>query len=376
MRPPALALRAALAVLVASTFCVPVLSDIKQTGASFTDKAFLSRYGGEADTVVLPSGMMYKSLREGTGGVPTSSTKCACHYEGRTAPNYPSGATFDSSYKRGVPTTFAPNQVIPCWTEAMEMMHVGSKRELVCPPEIAYGGKAMGTRIPAWSVLTFTIEIISCVGLRPSDGKESKYTLRALAAWFGPWPGYVIGIIVVALVVFNAAKLPFVLCAAHRKVGVVGPFLRPGFATVEPCSSTWLLVHTSIALLIDFLFICTLFGGLTVATSALPLAALSIVHLICVVINGLFSEERSFSLGGAAVTTVGLFGNLFFKSTLVFIIIVMIFNALAVADAANACAVLGGCAKASKEGRMGGGLSAVPPTAAEEEEEEEEDSSE
>ena len=62
--------------------------------------------------------------------------------------------------------------------------------------------------------------------------------------------------------------------------------------------------------------------------------------------------------------------------TLVFIIIVMIFNALAVADAANACAVLGGCAKANIEGRMGGGLSAVPPTAAEEEEEEEEDSSE
>ena len=88
-----------------------------------------------------------------------------CHYEGRTATNYPSGKTFDSSYARGQPTTFAPRQVIAAWTEAMQKMKVGSKWELVCPPEIAYGGRAMGSDIPANSVLVFTMEMLSCQGV-------------------------------------------------------------------------------------------------------------------------------------------------------------------------------------------------------------------
>jgi len=88
-----------------------------------------------------------------------------CHYEGRTATNYPSGKTFDSSYARGQPTTFAPRQVIAAWTEAMQKMTVGSKWELVCPPEIAYGGRAMGSDIPANSVLVFTMEMLSCQGV-------------------------------------------------------------------------------------------------------------------------------------------------------------------------------------------------------------------
>ena len=75
------------------------------------------------------------------------------------------GATFDSSIARGKPSTFAPRQVIKAWTEAMQMMTVGSKWELVCPPEIAYGSRAKGERIPANSVLIFTMEMLDCQGV-------------------------------------------------------------------------------------------------------------------------------------------------------------------------------------------------------------------
>ena len=68
--------------------------------------------------MTLPSGLQYKILESGSGKFhPTVDSPCECHYEGRTASNYPSGPKFDSSYDRGSPTTFAPNQVIGGWTE-------------------------------------------------------------------------------------------------------------------------------------------------------------------------------------------------------------------------------------------------------------------
>ena len=80
--------------------------------------AFLKSNKDQEGVVELPSGLQYKVLRKGTGDShPTANSPCECHYEGRTATAYPSGATFDSSYARGTPTTFAPNQVIKGWTE-------------------------------------------------------------------------------------------------------------------------------------------------------------------------------------------------------------------------------------------------------------------
>jgi FKBP-type peptidyl-prolyl cis-trans isomerase len=68
--------------------------------------------------ITLPSGLQYKVLRSGDGDShPTPDSSCECHYEGRIAQKWPSGETFDSSYKRGSPTSFAPNQVIKGWTE-------------------------------------------------------------------------------------------------------------------------------------------------------------------------------------------------------------------------------------------------------------------
>ena len=109
---------------------------------------------------------MYRVLEPGKGGSPELKTPCDCHYEGRLATNYPEGPTFDSSYARGSPTSFAPNQVIKGWTEAMQLMKVGATWELVCPPEIAYGARAMGARIPAYSVLVFKMEMIKCRGVK------------------------------------------------------------------------------------------------------------------------------------------------------------------------------------------------------------------
>ena len=141
------------------------LAAVKKTTANAGEVKFLEEYAKDEKTFTTESGLMYRVLADGAGGSPELGTPCSCHYEGRTATNYPKGKTFDSSYARGQPTTFAPKQVISAWTEAMQKMRVGAKWELVCPPEIAYGGRAMGADIPANSVLVFTMEMLSCQGI-------------------------------------------------------------------------------------------------------------------------------------------------------------------------------------------------------------------
>ena len=98
---------------------------------------FLQENKFKEGVVMLPSGLQYKILRKGDGtDHPTESSPCECHYEGRTAANYPDGPVFDSSYARGQPTTFAPNQVIGGWTEAMQLMVEGDKWELFIPSDL------------------------------------------------------------------------------------------------------------------------------------------------------------------------------------------------------------------------------------------------
>ena len=89
--------------------------------------AFLESNKNKEGIITLASGLQYKVLEEGAGMEhPTKSTPCECHYAGRLL----DGTEFDSSYKRGTPTTFAPNQVIKGWTEAMQLMVVGDKWEM------------------------------------------------------------------------------------------------------------------------------------------------------------------------------------------------------------------------------------------------------
>merc|ERR1719231_1730376 len=124
-----------------------------------TGTEWLKAKGREDGVVTLPSGLMYKVLKSGPkeGKSPKANTPCNCHYEGTLI----NGTVFDSSYKRGEPTTFAPNQVIPGWTEAMQLMKEGDKWELYCPPNLAYGRYSPSPKIPANSTLIFQMEIIS-----------------------------------------------------------------------------------------------------------------------------------------------------------------------------------------------------------------------
>lgn len=123
--------------------------------------AFLEKNGKEPGVMTLASGMQYKVLRAGSGDAhPLVSTPCECHYEGTLI----DGTKFDSSYDRGSPTTFAPNQVIKGWTEAMQLMVEGDKWELFIPSELAYGDRGSPPKIPGGSVLKFIIEIVKIKG--------------------------------------------------------------------------------------------------------------------------------------------------------------------------------------------------------------------
>ena len=90
------------------------------------------------------------------GKTPTINSPCECDYAGTLI----DGTEFDSSYKRGQPLTFAPNQVIKGWTEAMQLMTEGAKWELYIPSELAYGDRGAGGMIPGGAALLFTLELL------------------------------------------------------------------------------------------------------------------------------------------------------------------------------------------------------------------------
>jgi len=128
-------------------------------------KKFLEENKKKEGVITLPSGLQYKVLRAGDGADhPTASSPCDCHYEGRTAQEWPSGKKFDSSYDRGSPTSFAPNQVIKGWTEAMQLMVEGDKWEMYIPSELGYGDSGSPPNIGGGDVLVFTMEIIKIKG--------------------------------------------------------------------------------------------------------------------------------------------------------------------------------------------------------------------
>jgi FKBP-type peptidyl-prolyl cis-trans isomerase FklB len=99
-------------------------------------------------------------LRAGTGKTPTIDSPCDCHYRGTLI----DGTEFDSSYKRGQPLTFAPNQVIKGWTEAMQLMKEGGKWELYIKSELAYGDRGAGRQIPPGAALIFELELLNVKG--------------------------------------------------------------------------------------------------------------------------------------------------------------------------------------------------------------------
>lgn len=120
--------------------------------------AFLAKKADEPGVVKLDSGLMYKELVPGKSSDKKAkiNTPCVCHYAGTLI----DGTEFDSSYKRGQPLTFAPNQVIKGWTEALQLMDEGGKWELYIPSELGYGDRGAGGAIPGGAVLVFTLELL------------------------------------------------------------------------------------------------------------------------------------------------------------------------------------------------------------------------
>ncbi|PUE46204.1 peptidylprolyl isomerase [Limnohabitans sp. 2KL-1] len=108
----------------------------------------------------MPSGMVYRSLKEGTGASPTSSDKVKVHYRG----TLPDGKEFDSSYKRNEAIDFPLNRVIACWTEGVQQMKVGGRAKLTCPPATAYGDRGAGGVIPPNATLLFEVELLAIHG--------------------------------------------------------------------------------------------------------------------------------------------------------------------------------------------------------------------
>ncbi len=107
------------------------------------------------ETITTKSGLQYTCIKEGTGAIPKSNDTVRVNYRG-TLQN---GRVFDSSYKYGGPIEFQLGTVIKCWTEGLQMMKVGGKAILVCPPNIAYGDEGSGS-VPRFATLTFEVELV------------------------------------------------------------------------------------------------------------------------------------------------------------------------------------------------------------------------
>ena len=119
-------------------------------------RAFLEENAGREGVTVTESGLQYEVVEEGDGASPDASDTVKTHYTGRLA----DGTVFDSSVERGEPATFGVDQVIPGWQEALQRMQVGDKWRLWLPPELAYGERGAGDRIPPNAALVFFLVLL------------------------------------------------------------------------------------------------------------------------------------------------------------------------------------------------------------------------
>jgi len=145
--------------------------EAKRAEAEVTNKkdgdAFLAANKSKPGVVVLPSGLQYKVLKEGTGPKPTSTDSVKCNYRGTLV----NGKEFDSSEKHGGPATFQVNGVIKGWTEALQLMPVGSKWQLVVPPDLAYAQLSPSPDIGPDETLVFEVELLAIVPKDQSQGQ-------------------------------------------------------------------------------------------------------------------------------------------------------------------------------------------------------------
>lgn len=119
-------------------------------------QTFLTANKEKAGIVTLPSGLQYEIIKEGNGAKPSATQTVTCHYHGTLI----DGRIFDSSVQRGQPASFPLNRVISGWTEALQLMPVGSKWRLFLPPNLAYGDRQVSAEIGPNSTLIFEVELL------------------------------------------------------------------------------------------------------------------------------------------------------------------------------------------------------------------------
>jgi FKBP-type peptidyl-prolyl cis-trans isomerase len=125
--------------------------------------AYLTKAAGEKGATKTASGIVMTTLTPGTGAAPAATDEVKVHYEGKLI----DGTVFDSSIKRGEPATFPLNGVIPCWTEALQLMKVGGKAKIVCPSDLAYGQRGSPPQIRPGATLTFEVQLLDIVKAPP-----------------------------------------------------------------------------------------------------------------------------------------------------------------------------------------------------------------
>lgn len=119
--------------------------------------SFLVANGKKTGVKTMPSGLQVEMLAAGEGPTPTATDTVLVHYEGRLA----DGTVFDSSYQRGQPAVFGVGDVIPGWTEGLQLMRPGGKARFTIPPELGYGASGAGGVIPPNAVLVFDVELLA-----------------------------------------------------------------------------------------------------------------------------------------------------------------------------------------------------------------------
>lgn len=132
--------------------------------------AFLAENKTKPGVVALPSGLQYKILTAGTGPKPTPTDSVKCNYKGTLI----DGTEFDASEKHGGPATFPVTGVIKGWTEALQLMPVGSKWQLFVPPDLAYGARGAGGDIGPNETLIFEVELLSIEQPKPASAPPAK----------------------------------------------------------------------------------------------------------------------------------------------------------------------------------------------------------
>jgi FKBP-type peptidyl-prolyl cis-trans isomerase len=143
--------------LPSSTTSNPSSTSMQSTDPIAAGKAFLAENAKKPGVVTLPDGLQYSVIKEGTGPKPTKSQTVTVNYEGKLI----DGSIFDSSYQRGEPISFGVTQVIPGWTEILQLMPVGSTWMVYIPSDLAYGASGAGAAIGPNETLIFKIELIS-----------------------------------------------------------------------------------------------------------------------------------------------------------------------------------------------------------------------